>query len=79
MRHLFRTGSLFFVLAGISFLVVALKYLMTDNGSAGSSGALVATGVGGSSSGSRSEKRTPHEGTLRCRCCATQRRTRHRT
>jgi hypothetical protein len=45
MRHLFRTGSLFFVLAGISFLVVALKYLMTDNGSAGSSGALVATGV----------------------------------
>ena len=45
MRNLFRSGVVFFMLAGISFLVVALKYLMTDNGSAGSSGALVATGV----------------------------------
>ena len=45
MRNLFRSGTVFFVLAGISFLVVALKYLMTDNGSAGSSGAFVATGV----------------------------------
>ena len=45
MRNLFRSGAVFFILAGICFLVVALKYLMTDNGSSASSGALVATGV----------------------------------
>jgi hypothetical protein len=45
MRNLFRGGAVFFILAGISFLVVALEYLMTDSGSPGSSGALVATGV----------------------------------
>ena len=45
MRNLFRSGAVFFILAGISFLVAALKYLMTDNGSSGSSGALAATGV----------------------------------
>ena len=45
MRNLFRSGAVFFVLAGISFLVVALKHLMTENDSSVGSGALVATGV----------------------------------
>ena len=45
MRNLFRSGAVFFILAGTSFLVAALRYLKTDNGSAVSSGALVATGV----------------------------------
>ena len=45
MRNLFRSGAVFFIIAGISFLVAASRYLMTDNGSAVSSGGLVANGV----------------------------------
>jgi hypothetical protein len=45
MRSLFRSGAAFFILAGISFVVAALRYLMADNGSEGKSGALVAIGV----------------------------------
>ena len=41
MRNLFRSGAVFFIIAGISFVVAAGKYLLTDNGSAAFPGALV--------------------------------------
>ena len=45
MRNLFRSGAVFFIIAGISFAIAAVRYLMTDNGSAVTSGGLVANGV----------------------------------
>ena len=44
MLNLFRTGTVFLFLAGISFLVSALKYILSDE-SAVFSGSLVAAGV----------------------------------
>ena len=41
MRNLFRSGAVFFIIAGISFLVAAGKYLLPGNDSAAFPGALV--------------------------------------
>ena len=48
MHNLFRSGAVFFIIAGISFLaaaITAVRYWMTDNGSVASSGGTVAFGV----------------------------------
>ena len=45
MRNLFRSGAVFFIIAGVLLLIAAGKYLMTDNGSAVTSGGAVAMGV----------------------------------
>jgi len=47
MRNLFRSGTAFFIIAGICFVAAAItgiRYWMTDKGSA-SSGGTVAVGV----------------------------------
>lgn len=48
MRNLFRSGAVFFMIAGILFLkpaITTVRDLMTDNGSAATSGGAVAIGV----------------------------------
>lgn len=48
MRNLFRSGAVFFIVAGILFLkpaITTVRDLMTDNGSAVSSGGAAAIGV----------------------------------
>lgn len=42
MRNLFRSGAVFLIIAGLCFVITAIKYFMTDNASPGG---VVATGV----------------------------------
>jgi hypothetical protein len=44
MLNLFRTGKVFFFLAGLSFLLAALKYFLSGDEYATFSGSLLATG-----------------------------------
>jgi len=49
MRNLFRSGAVFFIIAGFSFLAAAftaVTYLLTGNGSAAFLGALVVSLLG---------------------------------
>jgi hypothetical protein len=48
MRNLFRSGAVFFIVAGLCFLaasITAVRYWMTDDDSIASSGGTVAVGV----------------------------------
>ena len=48
MSNLFRSGTAFFIVAGISFLAAAIttvRYFMTEDGSVAPTGGVVANGV----------------------------------
>ena len=48
MRNRFRSGTAFFIIAGLCFLsaaITAVRYWMTDNGSVATSGGTVAVGA----------------------------------